>query len=327
MSFLVKVVALICPLLISDTTLLLQSCLSPWVLKFKHFLCHIIAYYDSFDSSVWTVKANIIGGSYVLFGEGSRPCLSLPHFWHNFTFSVVPLALSFKIQTYLCEGFDSRIWDLKCDITRGSNEWRQSPLFVPSSFLRELYFFSRLSRPEFQNLILLVPYDSLLGGLQFKSLSFKIRYQTRHLWAFWWRQSALSILSSFLTFSVIYLALRFKFQNFFFHMISYYEGFNSWVWAFKFYITRGSYQLFGKGSRPCLSFSHFWQSYSFSMVSLALSIKLQINRCHMIAYYDGFDSRVWALKSNMIRESYELFGEGSHLYLSPLYTPTFMKQS
>ena len=58
---------------------------------------HIIAYCVSFDSPTWTLKSDIIRGSYDLFYACGRPCLSLPYLFHNFTFSFMSLVLSFKI--------------------------------------------------------------------------------------------------------------------------------------------------------------------------------------------------------------------------------------
>ena len=59
---------------------------------------HIITYFGTFDSpKIWTLKSDIIRGSYELSDALGRIGLSLLELWHNFTFSFMFLALSFKI--------------------------------------------------------------------------------------------------------------------------------------------------------------------------------------------------------------------------------------
>jgi hypothetical protein len=177
-------------------------------LTFKNstFLCSIIAYCHGFDWSVKTLTSDITQGSYEVLDEGSHPFLSIPHFWHTFTFLVVSVALGFKIQTFLYriityyDGFYWSVWTLKSNITQASSKFDKV-----SCTCLSLNHFS---------------------------------------WSF--------------TSLVVSLAMSFKFQTFLCHMIAYYDGFDSSCWALKFDITRSSYELFYDGSRPSdLSLPHF----------------------------------------------------------------------
>ena len=124
--------AVVCLYLISETTLLF--CFMSLALSFKIQIlaCYIIAYFVSFDSPFWSLKSDIIRGSYELSDVSGRSCMSLAFLWLNFTFSIMSLALSFKIPILLGHiimyfvTFDLPIWTLKSDITRGSNELSES---------------------------------------------------------------------------------------------------------------------------------------------------------------------------------------------------------
>jgi hypothetical protein len=57
-----------------------------------------------------------------VFGDGSCPNRSLPHFWHMFTFWGISLTLGFKNSNSFCKVFDLSFWALKSDIKRASYE-------------------------------------------------------------------------------------------------------------------------------------------------------------------------------------------------------------
>ena len=89
---------------------------------------HIISYFISFDSPIWTLKSDIIRGSYELYDSRGWSCESLSDFCNNFSFLFMFLTLNFEIMILLRHiiacffSFDSSIWTLKSDIIRGSYE-------------------------------------------------------------------------------------------------------------------------------------------------------------------------------------------------------------
>mgnify|MGYP006973856345 CR=1 FL=1 len=171
MSFLIHAIAPVSHRLICDTTLLFPSCLSLWVSKIQMLSDHLIAYFISFASPILTLKSDIIRRIYELFDACDHPFLSLPHLWHNFTFSLMSLGLGVKIQ-FLSEhiisyfvSFDSPIWTLKSDMIQPRYEvfdsHGRSCLALPL-FVTQIYFFLHVSRPKLQNLDFFRPYHSLL---------------------------------------------------------------------------------------------------------------------------------------------------------------------
>ena len=86
----------------------------------------------SLSSIVADSRVYLLQGRYELSHQCGRSSLSIPDLWHNFTFSFMSLALSFKIQTWSCYiieyvfRFDSPIWTLKSDIIWGCYELSDS---------------------------------------------------------------------------------------------------------------------------------------------------------------------------------------------------------
>ena len=96
--------------------------------KNSDFSRQFVAYFVSFDSPIWTLKYDIIRGSYEISYVSESFFLSLRHCSHNFTFSFMSLALNFTTQILSFHAiayfvrFDSPIRTLKSDIIQVNYE-------------------------------------------------------------------------------------------------------------------------------------------------------------------------------------------------------------
>jgi hypothetical protein len=104
--------------------------------------------------------------------------------------------------------------------------WRAQPAWtwsVPSSIMTHLNFFSRFSRPEFQNQTFLCHCTTFSLTLRFKPKNSKIRYRTRELCGFSdeaWSWSVPSLVLTHLDFFSRF-GLSFEIQTFLRHCITY----------------------------------------------------------------------------------------------------------
>ena len=93
----------------------------------------------------------------------------------------------------------------------------------------------------------------------------------------------------------------------------------SLVWTLKYDIIRPHYELLNACGRPCLSLPYLWHNFTFSFMSLGLSVKIQILLDHIIAYFVSFALYIWTLKSNIIQRFYKVYNACGHTYLSLPY--------
>jgi hypothetical protein len=212
-------------------------------------------------------------GSYELFLVKPSPRWSLPLFSHIFTFSVTSLALSFKIQNFLCLcvscslGCDLSQKTRKSDITRGSYERfleKPGPGRSLPQFWHILSFSAVSLALSFKIQIFLRRCVACSFTVQFKPQNSEIRYHTRELWAFYAEGRSHPGLGRSLppfwhifTFSTVSLALSFKIQTFFWCCIACSLLFDSNQNTQKSDIARGSYEPFLVKPGPGCSLPQF----------------------------------------------------------------------
>jgi hypothetical protein len=144
--------------------------------------------------------------------KGSHPSWSLRHFWYLLSFSVVSLAMSLKMETFLCHWIacslalrlkpkNSKIWYRSRELWGFSGEGSR-PTWSPPQFWPSLTFLAVSLVLSFKIQSFLLHCRVCPFTLQFKLENLEIRYRTRELWAFSGEGAPVDVFLSFYTSSL-----------------------------------------------------------------------------------------------------------------------------
>ena len=186
-------------------------------------------------------------------------------------------------------------------------------------FVTQHYFFLHSTLPEFENSVFLAHIEAYVVSIGFrvrtlKSDIIRLRYELFNAHG----HSCLSLpyLSHNINFFFIAHSLSFRIQFFLAHIEAYIVSFDSRVWTLKSNIIQPRYELFNAHGHSCLSLPYLSHNITFFFIAHSLSFRIQFFLAHREAYVVSFDSRVWTLKSDIIRPRYEPFNAHGHSCLS-----------